>query len=442
MRTMILRSLKFAVFSALLAGPAIMSAQNELSASEEQRLEALAREQAEVYLPRNSVTVGFRVLSSGAKVNFSKLGSVDFNHPIAPLTAGAIARSYDNGQVLTDAQRPEETARPETVTTTNSRVTTTTTQLPQGRYEVTVVRTNGGADGKLDPPDDATPDDVTTTSTKNMLSYAAGLTRSWSYVAPEQAALRPGFIALSSYSAVSAGAAMEHKQGPVGGIELQFARILGKSSGRIQWSLITGISLNGINNKTAGDIQSTLHSITDLYSLNGLPAPTAPYNAPSNPSRVLETTVPIGSAPVERLDNPDAGPVTVHGRWQVKGAYFLVKVGPAMRTQLSERLGLSASLGFAGAYSGTNYSAAESFETPIIGRFVSTPRTEQSDVSKFLSGYYADLNLEFAANGTTGLFGGVTAQKLGNYDQMVGSRIARIDLGTSVGIRGGISIRF
>jgi hypothetical protein len=63
-------------------------------------------------------------------------------------------------------------------------------------------------------------------------------------------------------------------------------------------------------------------------------------------------------------------------------------------------------------------------------------------MTKFLNGYYADLNLEWAANERTGLFGGFTAQKFDGYDQQVNGRTARIDLGSSVGLRGGVSIRF
>lgn len=68
--------------------------------------------------------------------------------------------------------------------------------------------------------------------------------------------------------------------------------------------------------------------------------------------------------------------------------------------------------------------------------------TEQNSESKFLPGYYADVNVEWRANQTTGLFGGVSVQQLGDYDQTVGGRTAKIDLGNAVGIRGGISIRF
>jgi len=36
----------------------------------------------------------------------------------------------------------------------------------------------------------------------------------------------------------------------------------------------------------------------------------------------------------------------------------------------------------------------------------------------------------------------LSAQKLGDYSQALGSRTARVDLGSSVGLRGGINIKF
>lgn len=447
------RLLKRLVTTALLLLPSLLAAQ-QVAASEEERLAAIMADPSRWYVPKNTVTIGFRMLSSGARVNFGNLGSVDFSTTAAPLADGAVRREYDNGFVGTDAlsDRPEETAAPKTVTTDTSRVVTTTTQLPGGRYEVNILATAAGEDGVLD-----TTDDVSTSTTRNFLSYVAGLTRTWAYLTPEQAALRPGYIAMSSYSAVSDGASLSNEQGPTGGIELQFTRSIGKTTGRLQWGIATGISLNGINSKTAGDVLSTLRTNTDFYSLNGLTAPetsvAVPYSAPSLDDQTdadgnivltdaIETTVPLSDVPAEHSETAVKGAATVHGVWQVKGAYFMVKLGPAVRARLTDRIGLSASIGLAGAYSGTNYSVTESFEAPIIGDAITTPNPTQSTASKFLSGYYADLNLEWAATERTGLFGGVTAQKMGDYEQLVGSRTALIDLGNSVGIRGGVSIRF
>ena len=398
---MTLRSLQFTTLLALTFSPILLFAQAEISSKEEERLEALAREDSEWYAPKNSLTVGFRVLGSGGKVQFGKLGVVPFNYasPVAvPLAGDGINRVYDNGYVNVDVPRANETDSAGNQTSTQG-----------GRYQTV----------------------DTTVVTGDYLSYTPGLSRNWSYSSANQALLQPGYIAMSRYSTTSDGDMMNKKQGVSAGVELQLSHIMGKLSKRTEWSLVAGFALNGINNKTAGDVNSTLNTKTDFYSLNGQPAPYTAVDTPYAP--------PVYD-PVDTTQTAAAGAVVVHGLWQVKGAYFMVRVGPSIHAQLTERLGLSASLGLAGAYASSYYSANETMDVPDTGSIVGTP--EVSYASKFLGGYYADFNLDWTANDRTGLFGGVSAQKLGAYDQTVGDHTARIDLGTTMGLRGGVSIKF
>jgi hypothetical protein len=245
------------------------------------------------------------------------------------------------------------------------------------------------------------------------------------------------------------------ESGASAGVEFQYVRHFSKPANRLQWGVLGGITLNGINSKTAGTVTSTLNTRTDYYSLGGATVPPAPYFGPSFDDYLsstgellrtdgLETTVPIVAAPLSHTETTTPQGVDVDGNWQVKGAYFMVRLGPTIRTQLTSRLGLSASLGVAGAYTGTTYSVIETFRVPDLeGITIGAVRgTEQTSETKFLSGYYADLNLEWLATERTGLFGGFTAQKFDGFDQSVGSRTARIDLGSSVGLRGGVSIKF
>jgi hypothetical protein len=440
-----LRSLQSAALLTLLAVPASLFAQTQISSNEEERLENLARSEAEYTGPKSSVTVGFRVLSSGVNVHFGNLGNVPFNALPLPATDGAVSRAYNNGIIRVDTPRAVELDSLGTQTSTpggrDQTYPTTTTNVTDSAGNVIGTVTN-------------------TTPSGDFLSYTPGQTRSWSYASNDQAVFRNGnpYIAMSSYSATTDGGAKDKKQGISAGVELQFAHEMGKLSKRTQWSLMAGITLNGINNKTAGDVQATLHTITDLYSLNGLTAPATtpatPYTGPTygdftNSSGVVvtvggkETTTPLASVPDASLRDQKAetGAATVHGQWQVKGAYFMMRVGPSVRAQITERFGLSASLGLAGAYAGTRYTAVESIAIPVIGGTISTA-LEESNSTKFLAGYFADFNLEWAANERTGLFGGVTAQKLGAYSQSLSGRTARIDLGSSVGLRGGVSIKF
>ncbi|HVT74328.1 MAG TPA: hypothetical protein VHD61_14425 [Lacunisphaera sp.] len=415
----------------LLAAPAWLAAQ-EISSSEELRLEALARAASEIYVPRNNVTVGMRILQSGAKVHFGNLGVVPFATTQAALSDAVVARQYDNGYVLVDGPRSTETDADGIQTST-----------PGGRYHtsqtqtVNVYDSGGNVVGTI----------TTTTDGADFLAYTPGLTRAWSYTTPEQAAVRPGYIALSSYSTVSDGASLDRKQGMVGGVELNFSRILGRASGRIQWSLLTGISLTDINNKINSDVNASLVTRTDFYSLNGQTAPALPtdgtaYVAPSNPTGLLEDTVPISQQPNDHTENTSTGAATVHGKYQVKGAYFLVRLGPAFHAQISEHIGISGSLGLAGAYAGTLYTAVEKLDLPNMTTSISTADPESSFATKFVGGYYADLSVDLAANETTALYAGLVAQRLGDYDQTLGLRTARIDLGTTVGLRGGVTIKF
>jgi hypothetical protein len=439
--------LSAAALVASIAVPVLAHAQQgEISAAEEQRLEALARENAEIYMPKSNVTVGFRVLTSGAKVNFGHLGTVAFDLTVAPRSDGSVDRVYDNGAVRADSPRLAE--RDEN---------NVQTSIPGQHYPalstvtVNITDANGNVTGTED----------ILLQTGDYLAYTPGLTRNWGYGAASQVTA-DGRIAMSTYSSTSDGATETKKEGPSAGVEFQYIRTFSRSTQRLQWGLLTGVTLNGINGKSAGSVASTLNIRTDYYALlPGATAPALPYTGPTfvdyttSAGEVIqpngqETTVPLAAVP----DGPTAetqihGGINVNGVWQVKGAYFLVRFGPSLRAQLTERLGLNASLGIAGAYAGSTYSVHETFAVPdapdlLVGANAGPNNNglEQSTTTKFLTGYYADLNLEWACNERTALFGGVTAQKLSDYSQSVGGRTALVDLGSTVGLRAGVSIRF
>lgn len=426
---------------ALLAAlPACLSAQ-EASAKEEERLNALARDDMQWREPRNHITVGVRMLSAGGRIDFANLGE-RVAAPVPGIAAGVVARNYDDGAVGVDALRTnEKDANGNQVALTDGRyfVYTTVTQ--------NVVDANGNVTGT----------EQVSKMTGNYLGYQPGVTRNWTAENQTQYDARPGYVGLSTYSAVSEGGAFSKEQGMTGGIELEFSRDMGRIGRRVQWGFAAGVTLNGINSKTAGTVNATLRTYTDFYKVSGTSRPNLPYTAPfttvlfdSSGNLVnengLEITVPISALPDPTLTTLTdlAGGASVTGRWQVKGAYLMVKMGPTVRTRITERLGLIASAGFAGAYAGTRYSAFESFTvgTGASALDLTVDLPEGSSATKFLSGYYADLTLDWAANDRTGLFGGVTAQQLGDYTQNLGGRTARIDLGSTVGLRGGVSVKF
>lgn len=424
-----------AVLLFLATLPAGLNAQ-ETSAREDMRLDSLSRNQGQWFSPRSKLTVAFRVLNSGAQVDFGGLGSVPFVNPIVPASEGAVTRGYSNGAVGKDVLRANE------VNSTGQQIST-----PGGRYQVTTPVTVDGA--------------TVNRLTGDFVSYTPGVTRNWGVAAQGQLTEMPGYVAFRNYSAISEGATASNKQGATAGVELNFSREIGRGSRYFNWGVAAGIAINDITNKASGTVTSTLRTYTDYYSLNGQTVPLSQLQNPSIDSTLdtdndgfinsYENTIPLKDRPEAGMstDNTVTGGASVTGRWQIKGAYFLVKVGPTLRTQITERLGVTASIGFAGAYAGTRYSATESFIVPELPAgpiktvdAESGADTVTSTKVKFLTGYYADLNVEWDTNGTLGLFGGVTAQQLDSYDQSLAGRTAKIDLGSAVGVRGGVSVRF
>jgi hypothetical protein len=361
-------------------------------------------------------------------VHFGGLGALPVDQTVVPLSSGVSSRTYDNGYVNVDAPRANELDGNGIQHSAQG-----------GRYQPTSTDSSGA-----------------TSITGDYLSYATGLTRVWSYDTPQQASQQPGFIAMSNYSSTSEGGFADKKQGLNGGVELQYSRVYGKLSKRTDWSLTAGLSLNGITAKTSGIVTSTLNSSTDFYSLNGQTAPTTssttPYVGPTYVNVVdangnvllpsgYETTVPISVSPSgPSVPGSVAGGATVTGAWELTGAYYMVKLGPSMHTQLTDNLSLTAGLGLAGAFAGTTYSSVESFTVPNTTKLVQA--NQISDITKFLGGYYADFNVDWSANERTDIFGGLTLQKLGTYNQAVGAETARVDFGTSFGVRGGLSVKF
>ncbi len=429
----------------LAALPVVLTAQ-ETSAKEEERMSQLARNDGMWYTPKTRVSVGIRILDSGGKVEFGNLGSVPFLNEIIPATSGAVVRSYSDGEVRRDALRADE-----------KDANGNQTSVPGGRYQITETVTVNvtDADGNVIGTQDVQ------RLSGDYLSYTPGLTREWEVFGQSQFLSKPGYVAFNNYAAVSEGGTASKEQGMSGGLEVQMSRELGRGTRYFKWGVLAGVSLNDINSKTAGSVVSSLRTYTDYYSTGGMTLPLSQLSNPSTDAtsdtngdgiaNTYENTVPLPVAPgdIPSTDVLTPGGANVTGRWQVKGAYFLIKLGPTLRTQITEHFGLSASVGFAGAYAGTRYTAYESFQVAAMpGVDIETTDTAtgqntlSSTASRFLTGYYADLNLDWDMNDRFGLFGGVTAQQLDSYRQRLGDRTADVDLGSAVGLRGGVTIRF
>lgn len=409
---------------------------------------------------KNKVTFGFR-MTQGAKVHFGKVGAVAAP-PITSTvdgaaypTGGATTYTYSNGVVTGDGLRNNEVklnADGTPMTTADGKYVQSST--PGGRYT-----TNSGpqydSNGNIIVGGDGNPLIVTTGS---YVAYTPGQTRDYAFNNGEEQLLPDGSgIVFSQYSATSQGAGLDGKRNFSAGIELQVGRQLAKfAGGKMDFSVMGGFSLNDINSKQSGDVTGTLHVVRDtFYFVNGgTLSPTSitgSYSAPTFGDYVDEEGgVHIGSDenspqlsntpdPTKHEDK-DLRDITVSGVWQVKGAYFAGRIGSEVRAMVSKTFGVAVGAGVAGAYSATRFTAIEQFTIEGIATPIGV--TEFSDEAKFLPGYYANLDANWALNERTGLYAGVGYESFSDYEQTAGGRTAKIDIGNTATVRGGINIKF
>jgi len=191
--------------------------------------------------------------------------------------------------------------------------------------------------------------------------------------------------------------------------------------------------------------------LTDYYRVLGDTIPTAPYGAPSfsdittvdgdviSPGG-FEETILLTDNPVERLDVLLPGGALIDGRWQIKGAYYLGRLGPHMRWHFNERLAFSLSAGLAVAYIGTTFSSEESLTPPEGNNPISI--TEEEDNDKVVTGFYFTGNAEYWLRANTGFYLGASYESLGKFNQTLNGRSAMIDVGEGSTVRTGIMLRF
>ena len=131
----------------------------------------------------------------------------------------------------------------------------------------------------------------------------------------------------------------------------------------------------------------------------------------------------------------------VKGSWQIKGAYYTLKIGPMLQIPITERLKFSMGAGAALALVGTRYMVDETLQVGDVNEATVETIGEQSRFV-MLPLYYANADAEYWVTERSGFYLGVNGQKSGSYDQSVGGRTATINLGTTYGVQSGITLRF
>ena len=287
-----------------------------------------------------------------------------------------------------------------------------------------------------------------------------GRTNRWFFNSQDQVVADDSAIAFHSISSLSNGASTE-AESSMPGIDVEFSqrwgrwgRTLSNESSAFIWGGLVGVSIDFVNAKSTGTVMTSLHTVTDLYSLDGAAPPTAPYAAPSsqtvtiidssgNPiSSTIDTTTFLLNRPYNRTESTEVDGAEVTGFWQVHGGYLTARAGLWARWNLSPRLSVRASAGVSYSVFGLDARFDEwisSIETTNLIRSSASSETQKPAVA----GYFATLDGEVWMTRSTGFFASLTYDQISKRTGIaIEDRLADLDFEGGVGARFGLTYRF
>lgn len=326
--------------------------------------------------------------------------------------------------------------------------------------------------------------------TGDYVAYDDSYTRNWSYSGASQLRMSdPGSgiydqVAMSAYSSMGAqGATATAKSSNTPGIELTMGRVIQRHK-RFEWGFTVGLGISEFNAKTRQSLPVRLQYVRDIYDIystganfdqtpakgalgdltvisqptfnaSGTGAGGLTYQNPNaeDPTAEIngtrETTNPISAERVGEQQTGDDATGTVNGFWQVKGVYYMLRVGPMARIPIGKRFSAYLSAGYMAAYAGSKFRYDENVILPDNTGTISTKVTNSSgnvidtkENQQYLSGFYADCNLEWWLSTRTGFYAGVAYERLGSYDQKFNGRKASVKMDNGLGLRFGVMTRF
>ena len=465
---------------------------------------------------KNSVSIGMRLIG-GASVTFGGpgIGRIDAinmsdinpntgstyrdyfiqnNNGVVPYDDGSV-NYKDSSDATTDGKRPSQSnigagadGRWQTWTTVTSTMTNASATVINGDY---LAYDNTGA-----------------------------TTRNWSAHNASQVGPNPDgthYVDMSTYASTGLqdGQTANAKSSASPGIELQFGRVIQRFK-KFEWGINVTFGLSEFNAKNRQSLKAKVTKYTDRYQVMNYSQnpddPTAsfvtipgvlatgtdgvtlnfsgptftdlPYtdadgntaNADGTPLVFpggLETTAPLGIggdyAPTPQPE--DTTSVTdgvINGYWQVKGVYYLLRLGPMIRVPILKNFAASFSAGYIAAWVGSKMRFEETLSIPSVGAsrsytqynyvpdgaggYAAVPYTDISQSNKkYLSGMYVDANFEWWLSTRTGFYAGLVYEKLANYKQRFTDpdpqksniyREASVKMDNGLGFRLGIITRF
>jgi opacity protein-like surface antigen len=264
-----------------------------------------------------------------------------------------------------------------------------------------------------------------------------GLTWFWGYTSPNS--VQGGNLALQSDATLPNATSKDRADDPQHGFELTYQRELMR---RKHWRLgvEAAVGYTFISVSDSHTLRATVYRTNDSFFLNGVIAPTAPYNGGPTNSAVL-----ISSEPAARTTEVLSGAATITGDRSIDSHLFTVRLGPYFEIPVNDRLSVFLNGGLTLGVAETRFSFHETvtISDPTYDiNLVSGPRSGSGSQTDFLVGGYVGGGVIYALTKQVSLVGGVQLQAAGKAINHAKGKESVLDLGKSFIISLGVAYSF
>ena len=263
-------------------------------------------------------------------------------------------------------------------------------------------------------------------------------------------------MTMNTFAAESTGTSISRDaEGSGLGFDLSVSRRIFKLGKRTEITLSGAVGLTDFKASAQEQITSDLITMSDVYEiygdLTGLPFlfPSSeeiiefdPVTGNATNSYLYETTVPLEQITPDRTYTTVPNGASIEGAWEISGAYYSIRLGPEIRTHLTEKLAVSLSGGVMGAYVGSDFSVTEILDLGDYSTTSTVGVSETENLTEMIVGYYASASFEYWLTQRTGLFVGASYESIDDFVQTMGGRSASVLLGDALVVRFGMVTRF
>ena len=179
----------------------------------------------------------------------------------------------------------------------------------------------------------------------------------------------------------------------------------------------------------------TLNTTTHSFGLGGIIPPTAPYSGTSSgPGPIIsETASDVSGGPV-------AGVVPVIGNRGINAELYGFRFGPSVELRpFGDRFSFGLAAGVSLGLLDGDFAYSETVTIAGVG---AQSRSGAASDSKFLYGGYLRGQTNCRLTRDVSVFGSAELNHMGGFEQTVGGKSARLDLGSAVFLSGGLRFSF